>query len=471
VSFDNEQKIQQIRLHWDQASMLKQIEVIGKTGRNWPITDGKDQVKLITTSVQASYSGVRTSARSQGQQGQQGQQVQQQEPEEVAIRTRPHKNSNPTKDPHASLALFAPRDKNEETRENKPIAPRATSAKPPPRDYSELFAGGEEDSQHVPGKGRSFAGGNRQSDVIAPKAGAGKNYQVNRLFDTDETDENGKATPMQSPERGIKTNAKKYNHFDFGDGSEEPDSYQERIMAPKGGNAKQHKGGASWGFEDFNTPAKVKSKILPQQQRHWGQEQEEEEFNASVETPIKKPTKIEPRKDQESHFEFQDDGESEEKGHGQRHSRGIGHNEGLGLYKNNLYDDEVKGSGSGHFNKGEAAAEESKPLANVTNTKNNNHSKYFDSQFDINDNSPARNSNDPIEKPINADRKAAVKMMDSNWDTYDQSPTAKETKENAPIKNGLNGKHTGIKTSGNGMGSRSDTGRQWGFGDLSDDGF
>lgn len=53
VHFDSENQIKQIRIHWDQASLLRQVEVIGARGRAWPIRDAKDQIRLLKTSVTA----------------------------------------------------------------------------------------------------------------------------------------------------------------------------------------------------------------------------------------------------------------------------------------------------------------------------------------------------------------------------------------------------------------------------------
>ena len=77
-------------------------------------------------------------------------------------------------DPHASLSLFAPRETDEEpTYTSQPIAPRAQSAKPPPREYTELFAAANEGSP-------------TPQEKIPVKAGGGKNYKPNRLFEEDE---------------------------------------------------------------------------------------------------------------------------------------------------------------------------------------------------------------------------------------------------------------------------------------------
>jgi hypothetical protein len=41
-------KIRSIRVYWDQATVLKQLEIVGARGRGWPITDGTTQIDLIS---------------------------------------------------------------------------------------------------------------------------------------------------------------------------------------------------------------------------------------------------------------------------------------------------------------------------------------------------------------------------------------------------------------------------------------
>lgn len=103
VHFDSSQKIQQIRLYWDQGSLLKHVDVIGGRARNWPIHDGKDQAKLIATSVTGT-----TQSAGPGRPSTQAAR----DPDEVVITTnnttKPRSQSkNVTRDPHASLSLFA----------------------------------------------------------------------------------------------------------------------------------------------------------------------------------------------------------------------------------------------------------------------------------------------------------------------------------------------------------------------------
>jgi hypothetical protein len=96
------------------------------------------------------------------------------------------------------------------------------------------------------------------------KAGAGKNFRTNRLFE--ETEEE-KKTPVKTS--GIKTNSKKYDHFTFGDGPEEEDNATPKATR-KASPREKSKHMSQWDFEDFVTPEKVPTKILAQAVRHFG---------------------------------------------------------------------------------------------------------------------------------------------------------------------------------------------------------
>ena len=443
VSFDANGKILQVRQNWDQGSLLKLIDVIGKTGRNWPIRDGKDQIKLIASSVKAAG---KVPVEAQGQ-------------DEVVIRSRGN-SSNVTRDPHASLSLFAPREKNVQESLPSVVAPRA-SARPAPRDYSELFVGNESDNTPVPAKAPIRERSESPSKLA--KAGAGKNYAPSRLFDNDE---NSPIRPTPNKEHSAdhfyRPNPAKYQHFDFADGSDPQDAPQPTPLK----DVKKSKHGSQWSFDDFNTPAKVvPSKVLRTNDvRHWGNSDDE-----PTDSPIKFKKVDKPRKDAETHFEFQDDGTPD----GPRligRPRGAGQNTGLGLYKDHLFAEE-----------GDAAekSKEPKPISNVKDRH-----KDFDPHFSMTDDSPASK---PAVERINEDRAKAVKMMDANWSAYDQSPNQKEnapvpaspSRPNTGIGKGVlsettnamsnrNDQPKGISIGGDGMGGKKGAGRQWGFGDDSD---
>ena len=134
VQFDSERKISQIRLYWDQGSLLKQVEVIGAHSRNWPIRDGTEQARLIKSAADK-QADVASSQESHGRNN---------DTDGPSIRQRAR---SPTKDPHSSLSLFESLSLDED-RQGRPIstpAPRG-SAKPPPRDYTELFGGEDADA-------------------------------------------------------------------------------------------------------------------------------------------------------------------------------------------------------------------------------------------------------------------------------------------------------------------------------------
>jgi len=246
VNFDANGKIAQMRLYWDQGTLLKQVEAIGRTGRNWPIREGEKLVEAVKSSISATgYS----SPAGRGPRGQ----------HDVVINQHKRGESvSATRDPHASLALFAPRDTSEDAGSayNGPTWATRPSSKPAPRDYGELFVGEE-----------TTAGTERDSspkriEGRAVKAGAGKNVSGNRLFDED--DPESLATP-----HGKKTYQQKYDHFAFGNGE---DAKNEQRPSSDRSN---HKSQATFSFEDFATPPKVTEKNKPDYQRHWGADVDE----------------------------------------------------------------------------------------------------------------------------------------------------------------------------------------------------
>jgi hypothetical protein len=347
--------------------------------------------------------------------------------------------------------LFAPRDTQEEDSLPNVIAPKA-SAKPPQRDYNELFAGNESDQSPT----KESHTRDESPKPRAPKAGAGKNYAPSRLFDQDE---DGPAIDL-SKEKIYRPNPARYQHFDFAEGGDA--DIQANSKPQKEVQAAKHS--SQWNFDDFKTPQKVvPTKVLRNNVgRHWGNSDDE-----NINTPMMVKKVDKPRKDAETHFEFQDDGTPEGERRQAGRPRGQGQNNGLGLYKDNMFDDDES-----------APTHTSKPsLANVKER-----GKIFDPHFTMTDDSPAGK---PAPERLPEDRAKAVKMMDANWAPYDQSPNQKEnvpangSKPNTgTIKNPLvestntmsnrNDNPKGIAIGGNGMGGKKGLGRQWGFGDESD---
>ncbi|KAF8854437.1 hypothetical protein BDZ45DRAFT_676978 [Acephala macrosclerotiorum] len=438
VSFDADGKIQQIRQSWDQGSLLKLIDVIGKTGRNWPIRDGKDQIKLIINSVKSSGKTLVDGPPPPTA-------------EEAAYNRSRGNSTHVTRDPHASLSLFAPRGERFEDPLPTVMAPKS-SAKPPPRDINEIF--GVQTSPVEPERSES-------PSRIAPKVGAGKNYGPSRLFDAESA-----AAPDPKTEKMYRPSAARYQHFDFGDG-EEAEKKKKPVDATKHSS--------QWKFDDFMTPQKpVPSKVLRTNDvRHWGNSDDE-----VADSPVKAKKVDKPRPSAETHFEFEDDGTSEDGPRLVSRPRGAGQNNGLGLYKDNLFDEETG-----------AAVVGNDPVPTLANVKDRR--KDFDPHFAMTDDSPASK---PAAQHVPDNRAKVVKMMDANWDTYDQSPNQKEnhhsassdtTKSMTIAGDGMGGKKgplseatnimshrndnpKGINTAGDGMGGKKGSGRLWGFGDDSD---
>ncbi|KJZ78389.1 hypothetical protein HIM_02427 [Hirsutella minnesotensis 3608] len=415
VTFDHEGKILQIRQQWDQGSVLKQLEIIGKTGRNWPIRECKDQLSLIRSCLKTTGS-----ASSNAPQGH----------NEAVVRTR-GTSTNALRDPHASLELFAPREQIESAEPASVVSPYAGS-RPRQRDFAEILG----DEAHGDSD-RDF----RDRPASPSKGGQGKNFQPIRIFDGQEYEEEEDVDEGSPENKGKKTyirpNPRKYEHFDFADGTEPQDRPQRGLSHDERPKSKHD---SQWSFQDFVTPQKPKpSKVFRHQDvRNWDPEANNNDKPRAA--PVKG------RRDAEKHFELQDD--SEPAPRQQRPAakpRGATHNEGLGLYEENLFDRE------------DSAAGPKRALGNITNLKDR--TKDFDPHFAMTDESPAITSQRTQHLPEG--RMKAVKMMDANWAAYDQSPVSQ--KENQP-QPGHGQVKERIHIAGDGMGSKKGNNRDWLYG-------
>ncbi|KAI9882928.1 MAG: hypothetical protein M1823_005330 [Watsoniomyces obsoletus] len=517
VHFDHEQKIGQIRLHWDQAALLKDVDVIGARSKGWPIKPGQEQARLVTTMASGSFKAESRPPSSSNA-----------SVSNMSVASTQYSNGESKrriKDPHSSLSLFEPIQSSPET--PRPVSlPMRSSAKPPARDYGDLFVGGDADTPQPPHpRGGSFAGGPPSAEKKSPmKAGGGKNYQPSRLFDEDDSitqqvptkagssknyepsrlfdeddsvqqpvaakvgssknfqpsrlfDENEKTPDKSKP--STKPNPKKYEHFDFGEGAGETAAAPKPASPIKNRTSKHI---SQWNFEDFVTPEKPVQRTRGQDVRHFGWSDDEVE-----DTPAQPKKALQPRKDADTHFEFVDDGtpKGDEKRPPMR-PKGVSHNEGLGLYQNNVVREEGTSSPAKKNNN-------NMPLGNVTNM--NNHRKNFGSHFIMADNSPSSgsgsNKQTENKKPTSSQgHEAAIKMMDSDWDRFDEGGKKKDgddddnntrtkvmgkdheemKKENGGPDETQNKRFsTTIKTAGDGMGGKNGLRRQWGIGDESGD--
>ncbi|KAL9100229.1 MAG: hypothetical protein Q9163_004368 [Psora crenata] len=480
VHFDANRKIQQIRLYWDQGSLLKQIDVIGARARHWPIRDGKDQARLIAISASGNYQDSRPSTA-----------VSSTSSRESGMAGKPRSQSNNvTRDPHASLALFAPSDENADSsapavvaqrssarppprdyhdlfigndsaatpdgnkrptspkKENGIIAQKATSARPPPRDYHDLFVGNDSDSspeaQGTPSPRKAL-----MSTPIASKTGAGKNFPPSRLFDVEENDPN---TP-KSPEKGqyMKPHPTKYHHFEFGNGDDVPAADADR---PKSRHQSQ------WDFEDFATPQKPPTKPRPgdQDKRHFSLDDDQ-----VMDSPVKHPAIAKPRPDASTSIEFQDDGAPEGNRRPTGSSLGRTNVRTTGLYQNNIISEDDQPAA--------CLVKKNDPLSTVTNLRDRH--KDFEPHFSMSDSSPSGHDAGPS-KPIPEARAKVVSQMGAQWEASDASPSATSSSGNGKLlssndKENFGRKNMGIKSGGDGMGGKKGTGRSWGFGDESDE--
>ncbi|KAK1835606.1 hypothetical protein QBC39DRAFT_147551 [Podospora conica] len=423
VTFDAESKILQIRQSWDQGALLKQLDVIGKTGRNWPIRDSKEQIILIARCVKPAE-GAPASA-------------------DLPSRSRGNSN-NIMRDPHASLTLFAPREEIENAPPASVVSPYAGN-RPRQRSFTQILGDepeDEDDDEPSPNRGRGRSQSPSKGKAIAPKSGAGKNFQPIRLFETDE--EHQPETPEKpSPEKFVRPDPRKYQHFDFADGTDSQDAPRKGVDFAEKPKTKKD---AMWSFEDFTTPQKpTASRVLHKARdvRHWGTENDVVE-----ETPEKRggaPAKARP--DAEPHFEFVDDGPDDREHRAAGHPRGTAHNDGLGLYENNLYNED-----------GTAPTPGPGPLGNITNLGGRH--KDFDPHFAMDDESPSGSGQEEAPKD---QHKKAVRMMESNWSSYDKSPVSHKENSNPHSRRGPD--ERGIVIGGDGMGGKKGTNRDWLFGD------
>ena len=403
------------------------------------------------------------------------------DPNEVVITTKPTEpKKHATRDPHASLSLFAGRDEDYETSQKPTIAAPRGSARPPPRNYNELFGDNEEepsraqqkptspkkgarpgskdqsakppprdyhdlfvgDEKDVPLSSKGRSASPQKENAPLAKAGAGKNFQPNRLFE--DPAEKPTTPGAQSPEKVRKPHPTKFNHFDFSDEPAPKNTEQPLPSRPKSKHQNR------WDFEDFSTPQKPAQKIRSQDVRHFGWGDDENKVNS----PEKHPKVPQARPDSKSHFDFLDDATPPGGKRAAGLPRGQAADRGAGLYKDDLFNENAN---QGPEKKGEH------PLSTVTNLKERR--KDLESHFELNDESPTGSGRQPS-KPIPESRAKVVKDMNANWAATDQSPEPQPKKTQTRPASGK--ENQGIKTGGDGMGGRKDAVRNWGFGDDSD---
>lgn len=250
--------IKQIRLYWDQSCLLKQIGVIGRNGRNWPIKDGRDQCKLVGTSVLGTSNSpdasrtapvAQTNGNDNANGNSNGNGVR---PVGRKASSSTSSNNNPTRDPHRSLSLFTPQEDDFERIRGPVIQPRG-SAKPHQRDLNEILGAGDDGTPLKVGPTETF---------MAPKGCNG--FPAQRTFEIGSNEMSPEAN-----DRTVILDPKKFQHFEF---------------------------------SDFTTPERKPVKHRKDDERHFGWSDDEE-----LPERIRLPIKLVPRKDAETHFSFKDE--------------------------------------------------------------------------------------------------------------------------------------------------------------------
>ncbi|KAK2873502.1 hypothetical protein FQN49_002318 [Arthroderma sp. PD_2] len=396
VHFDAEDKIVQIRQYWDQASLLRQLSVIGSRN-NWPICDSVEQKRLVASSI---ASAAKCSKKPEPEL----------EPKKVEkVEEQVPKKEKAAKEVETPLSFFEAQSIEEPLPATKSRA-STFSAKPPPRDYNDLFQGDDEPLVTPP----------RSRDQVLGISATPKT--VSKTYTHFEFGE-GKL-PGDKPLKESKT----HDHFEFSD-EVDPKVLEEQKRSPAKSHAPDHfefgeadeiplpvrprssKHLSQWDFEDFVTPEKPKQKVIRGQNvRHFGWSDDE----VDLETPKPKPRITQPRRDAETHFKIQDKQTPLASDKTTGREPGAAHNRGLKLYEHNLYD------------------EDGKHVEQPLTTSNGNHNdasrrKIFDPQWEMKDETGPQNGKETKEeeKPVSRSRMEVVKLMDSSWDKFDDN-TARE---------------------------------------------
>lgn len=289
VHFDSENQIKQIRIHWDQASLLRQVEVIGTRGRAWPIRDAKDQIRLLKT---ATTERATTAVPA----------------EQTKLPTRsssPHKRY--TKDPYAAESL------------TELISPSKEAPKPASngkRYTQDPYGAGSLDEILSPSK--------KAPAAVAPFAPSSGRPAARNFSDIFVKDDGAPESPSKPPRRAPQV----------------PEEEEELSRGPVDENRAFYKSapGKYNHFEigNFDTPVKPNRAPRGQEVRH---------FDLTDDESPEKLKVAKPRRDADRHFELTDD-------EGQQEARIISSFGGRGknLYANHLFNDsdtpEKKGSQS-----------------------------------------------------------------------------------------------------------------------------
>ncbi|KAJ5801589.1 uncharacterized protein N7518_003657 [Penicillium psychrosexuale] len=376
VHFDTNQQIKQIRIYWDQASLLKQIEVIGARGRQWPIRDGKDQLRLLRDAETARATPSQPSSQNL----------------DTDLPHRPSSSGKRRiKDPYAAdslTELISPVKEVAEPESGAKTPSRPSTAKKyTPDPYG---AGSLTELLSPTKKARAPVA------PFAPSAGRPAERNFSDIFVKDDHVPDSRTGPVDEHRHYYKAVPGKYDHFEIGGDNSEREAKAEVRQA----NTKHE---THWDFNDVETPVKGQRVLRGQEVRHFGFGDDEE----GTGSPQTKQDVAKPRRDADRHFDMTDS-ESADEG---RIISSFG-GRGKRLYENRLFDD----NGQPQLSEREQKDEPLPTGGNVANRKKN-----FASQFDLTDESPVK-ENKPTQR-----HDAHNKMMESHWDNYDEQTPPKPT--------------------------------------------
>ncbi|RPA82618.1 hypothetical protein BJ508DRAFT_86508 [Ascobolus immersus RN42] len=373
--------VQQVRLYWDQSTLLKQLGIIGRTGKNWPIKEGSDQVKIVTRAIKQLPE--RTGGSSQPA------------PATTRVTRSSSKASEQGEAPSTprragareNLDLFSPvKDAEEDDgpRHRPAVVKPRTAHKPPSRGLGEII-GSEDDSTAPP-----------QVDYT-PKAKS--KYGQPQQFQFGD-DDDVPATP-QRPYISRQKFANEHSDFLF---AEENDDQNVASFKPKAAPKHQQK----WDSTDMQTPEKAPIKERPSDERHFHFSDNEDDLDS----PVKRPKKIVPRKDAEPHFELTDESPAPS-----RTARNVQQSQASGSV--------ARGKHNSHFEFMDESPEQLGDKTNRPTAGRTAHPKgryANDSNFLLADDSPIQEQQ-KRSYASNTQSRAAMANRNASWGIYDESPT------------------------------------------------
>ncbi|KAJ5528161.1 hypothetical protein N7513_012320 [Penicillium frequentans] len=419
VRWNAQHEIQQVRIYWDQGSLLKEVEMIGARSRNWPIRTGLEHIRLLRSAANAQPAPPLAPSQEEFKEPPRATWLPWQATHQGPLRRRLPCQPPLARDTTEILMVLAPclsfcrlarppllpsslmrRHLRNPLRATCPIslltrmlpptpskaerviAPKAGARKP--RDEDNL----DQDRapyRSNPKRFNHFEIGADNADLEvserAPKGSVGNLQETRDEINLDQT---------RAP---YKSNPKRFNHFEIGADDREP----EKTDESKRGKPRNQ---SQWDFGDVATPKKAAPVHvgLSEQDRNFGCSDE-----AGAPTPPVRQHVNKPRRDADVHFQMNEDTEEDD-------GRIISsyQSRGQGLYENRLFDE------------GEQESKGSAPLSQLSN--NSNRQKSSDVHWAMGDISPAVSKKDDKNVPVPEDRLKSVKMMESSWDNYDQSP-------------------------------------------------